>query len=109
MDIPILYLANAEIKDSPDMTADLIIRAQAGDDEAFGLIFEHQYRFVFKFIYALLGEQSLAEELTQETFFNAYKGIHLLRGEAKLQTWLFTIAKNAVHKSFRDHRKEGQK
>jgi RNA polymerase sigma-70 factor, ECF subfamily len=108
MDMPMLYSASANLKNSDEVMDDLIVRAQAGDDEAFGLIFEHYYRFVFKFIYSLLGERSLAEELTQETFLSAYKGIHLLRGEAKLKTWLFTIARNAVHKSYRSDRQAGQ-
>ncbi|HEX9930183.1 MAG TPA: sigma-70 family RNA polymerase sigma factor [Pyrinomonadaceae bacterium] len=88
---------------------DLIARVQSGDREAFGLIFEHHSRFIYKFIYAMLGDQSLAEELTQETFLGAYKGIHGLRGEAQLKTWLCGIAKNVVYKSFRSNRKEGMK
>ena len=109
MAIPMLYHASAEIKNLTDGADDLIARARSGDDDAFNQIFEHHYRFIYKFIYAMLGEQSLAEELTQETFLGAYKGIHSLRGEAKLQTWLCGIAKNVVFKSFRLHRKEGEK
>ena len=85
--------------------SNLIARAKGGDREAFGLIFDHYYRFIYKFIYAMLSEQSLAEELTQETFLGAYKSIHSLRGEAKLQTWLCGIAKNVVYKSSRTQRR----
>jgi RNA polymerase sigma-70 factor, ECF subfamily len=109
MDISMLYHAGSEIKNSLDCSDDLIARAQGGDREAFGLIFDHYYRFIYKFIYAMLGDKSLAEELTQETFLGAFKSIHLLRGEAKLQTWLCAIAKNVVYKSFRAHRREGEK
>ncbi len=109
MAIPMLYHASGEIKNFTDGSDDLIARVQNGDDEAFNQIFEHHYRFIYKFIYAMLGEQSLAEELTQETFLGAYRGIHGLRGEAKLQTWLCGIAKNVVFKSFRFSRKEGEK
>jgi DNA-directed RNA polymerase specialized sigma24 family protein len=35
----------------------LIARAKSGDDEAFGVIFEHHSRFVYKFIYAMLGDR----------------------------------------------------
>lgn len=104
MNVPMLYQASAEIKNLTDDSDDLIARAQAGDGEAFGLIFECHYRFIYKFIYAMLGEQSRAEELTQETFLGAYTGIQSLRGEAKLQTWLCGIAKNVVYKSFRAQR-----
>lgn len=101
-----IYSPSVEINDSGDDYAHLVTRAQEGDSEAFGLIIEHHYRFVYKFIYAMVGERSIAEELTQETFLSAYKGIHLLRGDAKLRTWLFTIAKNAVNRFFRSHRRE---
>jgi RNA polymerase sigma-70 factor (ECF subfamily) len=94
MEISMLCHAGADITSSMD---EIVARAQAGDKEAFGLIFEHHHRFIYKFIYAMLGEHSLAEELTQETFLGAYKTICSLRGEAKLQTWLCGIAKNVVY------------
>ncbi len=107
MDFPMLFQSNAEIKNLTDDTDDLIVRAQDGDDKAFGVIFEHHSRFVYKFIYAMLGERTTAEELTQETFLAAYKSIHGLRGDSQLRTWLCGIAKNVVYKSLRLRRKEG--
>ena len=105
-----LYHASAEINNLTDDCEDLIARAQSGDDaEAFGQIFELHYRFVYKFIYAMLGEKEAAEELTQETFLGAFRGIHSLRGEARLKTWLCGIAKNIVYKHLRSSRKEGTK
>ena len=86
-----LYHASADIKNSMDI---IVAKAQAGDKDAFGQIFEHHHRFIYKFVYAMLGEHELAEELTQETFLGAYKNICYLRGDAKLQTWLCGIAKN---------------
>ena len=104
-----LYQASAEINGLMSNPDDLIARVQSGDCEAFGLIFEHHSRFVYKFIYAMLGDPNLAEELTQETFLGAYKGIHALRGEAQLKTWLCGIAKNIVYKSLRAKGKEAKK
>lgn len=98
----------AEIKNLTGETDELIRRAQAGDDAAFGAIFEQHSRFIYKFIYAMLGDRSgAAEELTQETFLAAYKNIWSLRGEAGLRTWLCAIAKNLVYKFLRSRRKEG--
>lgn len=105
MAISMLCHVSSEIKNSLDCSDDIIARAKDGDREAFGLIFDHYHRFIYKFIYAMLSEQSLAEELTQETFLGAFKSIHSLRGEAKLQTWLCGIAKNVVYKSSRSHRR----
>jgi RNA polymerase sigma-70 factor (ECF subfamily) len=57
----------------------------------------------------MVGEESIAEELTQETFLGAYKGIRSLRGESKLRTWLCGIAKNNVYKFMRSSRRQGIK
>lgn len=102
-----LCQARADIRELTDETATLIARAQAGDREAFGLIFQNHSRFVYKFICAMLGGDNGAEELMQETFLAAYKSIQGLRGEARLRTWLCAIAKNLVYKSLRARRKEG--
>lgn len=95
--------ASEDLKNSQDF---IIARAKSGDKEAFGLIFEHHHRFIYKFIYAMLGKHELAEELTQETFLGAYRGIATLRGEATLKTWLCGIAKNLVYKSYRTNGKK---
>lgn len=102
-----LYNSSVGVEDSADNSEKILARAQSGDKEAFGLIFEAHHRFIYKFIHAMLGDQTRAEELTQETFLGAYKGIGSLRGEASLRTWLCSIAKNAVYKSMRTTRKEG--
>jgi RNA polymerase sigma-70 factor, ECF subfamily len=106
MQISMTYHASEEIKKSEDQ---LIVKAKSGDRQAFGQIFEDHHRFIYKFIYAMLGNHESAEELTQETFLGAFKGISSLRGEATLKTWLCSIAKNHVYRSFRTKQKEGGK
>lgn len=105
MDISMLYHASVDTK---ILMNDIVAKAQSGDKEAFGLIFEHHHRFIYKFVYAMLGKHSLAEELTQETFLRAYICISSMRDETKLQTWLCAIAKNVVYSSFRSTKKEGK-
>lgn len=107
MDFLLLHRERAEIGELEDESSDLIARARNGDDAAFGIIFERHSRFVYKFIYGMIGERSAAEELKQETFLAAYKSLHALRGEANLRTWLCGIAKNLVYKMLRSRRKEG--
>jgi RNA polymerase sigma-70 factor (ECF subfamily) len=109
MGISMLYDSSVEIENLMDSPDDVLSRAQKGDNEAFGLIFAHHHRFIYKFIYAMVGEESVTEELTQETFFAAYKGINSLRGESKLRTWLCGIAKNTVYKFMRSSRRQGIK
>ncbi len=82
-------------------SADLVARACHGDQEAFRLIFERYSRPLISFIYDQVSNRELAEELTQETFVRAYRGLHTLRTETKLSTWLFGIAKNVARESLR--------
>lgn len=84
----------------------LIERVRDGEESAFGLMFEQSHQFILKFIYGMVGDRELAEELTQETFMGAYKNKHLLRGDSKLSTWLCGIAKNIISNSFRARRGE---
>ncbi len=82
-------------------SADLVARACQGDQEAFRLIFERYSRPMISFIYDLVSNREVAEELTQETFVRAYRSLHTLREETKLSTWLFGIAKNVARESLR--------
>lgn len=85
---------------------DLVKRVRAGDDEAFRCIFERYARPMVSFIYGMVGERHLAEELTQETFVRAYRSLSTLRSEPKISTWLFGIAKNVARETIRSQRKE---
>ncbi len=88
---------------------ELIARVRSGDDEAFRLIFDRYIRPVISFIYDMIGQRDLAEELAQETFVRAYKGIQSLKDETKLSTWLFGIAKNVARESLRSRIRENHK
>jgi RNA polymerase sigma-70 factor (ECF subfamily) len=82
-------------------SADLVTRVCRGDADAFRLIFERYSRPVISFIYDMVNDRVLAEELTQETFVRAYRAIHTMRAETKLSTWLFGIARNVARESLR--------
>jgi RNA polymerase sigma-70 factor (ECF subfamily) len=82
-------------------SADLVARASRGEQEAFRLIFERYSRPVISFIYDMVSDRALAEELTQETFVRAFRSLPGLRQETKFSTWLFGIAKNVARESLR--------
>jgi RNA polymerase sigma-70 factor, ECF subfamily len=84
-------------------------QACRGDHEAFRLIFERYTRPVLSFLYDLVGRRELAEDLAQETFVRAYRGLHTLRDETKLSTWLFGIARNVARESFRSRPRDDKK
>ena len=82
-------------------SADLVTRVCQGDSEAFRLIFERYSRPVISFIFDMVNDRGLAEELTQETFVRAYRAMHTMRRDTKLSTWLFGIARNVARESLR--------
>lgn len=84
---------------------DLIQRAAAGSRQAFAaLVSSHQAR-VFNFIRRLLGGADEAADLTQETFIRAFKALPRWRPEARFQTWLLQIARNAALDALRQRRR----
>ena len=82
-------------------SADLVTRTCQGDSEAFRLIFERYSRPVISFIFDMVNDRALAEELAQETFVRAYRAMRTMRAETKLSTWLFGIARNVARESLR--------
>jgi len=82
-------------------SAELVTRVCQGDSDAFRLIFERYSRPVISFVYDMVNDRALAEELTQETFVRAFRSIHTMRVETKLSTWLFGIARNVARESLR--------
>lgn len=53
---------------------------------------------VYRFLLSMCGNEDLAEELTSETFYQAYLHIDKFRGECKPESWLCQIAKNTLYK-----------
>ena len=80
---------------------DLVTRVCQGDHEAFRLIFDRYSRPLIGFLYDMVSDRELAEELTQETFVRAFRAIHTMNPETKLSTWLFGIARNVARESLR--------
>ena len=65
--------------------------------ESFEEIYRKYFDDVYRFLRGLTGNESLAEELTQETFFRAMKSIKNYRGESELRVWMCSIARNLYY------------
>jgi len=89
-------------------SADLIARSCAGDADAFRLIFERYSRPIISFLYDLVSDRGLAEELAQETFVRAYRNLSSMREETKISTWLFGIARNVAREALRMRARQSQ-
>jgi RNA polymerase sigma-70 factor (ECF subfamily) len=83
----------------------LVELARSGDKEAFGLLYDHYQGSVYRFLYYRTRSQTLAEDLTSETFFRALRSMNNFRWQGKdFGAWLMTIARNLTT----DHFKAGR-
>lgn len=64
---------------------------------------EHSDR-IYSYIYLLVRHRECAEDLTQETFYKAYKGLDSYNKQASITTWLLKIARNITYDYFRRKR-----
>lgn len=69
-------------------------------------LYKEYSRLVFNYLNSLCGNFELAEELTQETFYKAIKGINKFNNECKISTWLCRIAKNTWIDFLRKEKKQ---
>ena len=76
------------------VTADLITRARAGDDDAFRELTEPHLRELQMHCYRMLGSFQDAEDALQDTLLAAWQGFGGFEGRASLRTWLYRIATN---------------
>lgn len=75
---------------------ELIERAQQGDQLAFGKLVELYQHEVFNLAARLVGDRTLAEDVSQETFIRAWRALPRFRGDAALGTWLYRITANTA-------------
>jgi RNA polymerase sigma-70 factor, ECF subfamily len=74
----------------------LVRRAQEGDEQAFGRLFELHKKRVYSVCLLMTKDVAEAEDLTQEAFLQVFRTIGTFRGEAAFSTWLYRIAVNTV-------------
>jgi RNA polymerase sigma-70 factor (TIGR02952 family) len=83
----------------------LVHRAQEGDAEAFGELYDHYVTMVHRYVYHRVGDRALAEDVTSETFVRALRRIDSLSFQGRdVGAWLVTIARNII----RDHVKSSR-
>ena len=69
-------------------------------------IYQRHAQTVYKFLLSQTRDEELAEELTQETFYQAVRSIHRFDGGCKVSVWLCQIAKHLWYPHLRKHRRE---
>jgi RNA polymerase sigma-70 factor (ECF subfamily) len=89
-----------------DYDAELMLRVKDGDGTSFGVLLEKHRASVIHFIYRLVQEQAIAEELAQEVFLRVYRSRSSYEPTAKFKTWLFRIATHLALNWLRDEKHE---
>lgn len=86
--------------------AELMLRIQTGDEASFALLLARYRAPVIGFLYRMVQNQAIAEELAQEVFFRIYRARATYQPTARFTTWLFRIAAHLALNWRRDVRKE---
>jgi len=74
----------------------ILRKAQKGDERAFSIIVRMYETPVYNYVLRLVGDRSLAEDLTQEVFLRVFQGLSRFSLRCKFTTWLFQVTKNRV-------------
>ncbi len=72
--------------------AELLRRAQSGDEAAFGVIMRTHYEKSFRLVFAIVRHEADARDVCQEVWLTVWQQLAGFRGEAKFSTWLHPIA-----------------
>jgi RNA polymerase sigma-70 factor (ECF subfamily) len=90
----------------PSSDAAIMLRVAAGDESGFNYLVNRYHRPMIGFLYRMVHNQAVAEELAQEVFLRVYRSRESYRAEAKFTTWLYRIATNLAVNHARDTRHE---
>jgi RNA polymerase sigma-70 factor, ECF subfamily len=101
--------APGTVVDAPEgqsaVSYDLLVRAQGGDSEAFGQLYDRYVDAVYRYIYYRVASPQLAEDLTSETFLRALRRLSSFTWQGRdVGAWFVTIARNLVADHYKSSR-----
>jgi RNA polymerase sigma-70 factor (ECF subfamily) len=74
--------------------AELVVRAQQGDERAFDELYEKYNNQISLYLTRMVGNDNVGNDLTQETFMKAWESLLTLRKASRFKSWLYRIATN---------------
>jgi RNA polymerase sigma-70 factor, ECF subfamily len=89
-----------------DLDAQLMLRVRDGDEDSFRVLLEKHRNPVIHFVYRMVQERAVAEELSQEVFLRVYRSRGSYEPTARFTTWLFRIATHLALNWLRDGKHE---
>src|SRR5580765_2186956 len=88
-----------------DFAAELMLREKEGDGANLGLLLEKHRSSVVHFLYRMVQNHAVAEDLAQEVFLRVYRSRSTYEPTAKFTTWMFRIATHLALNALRDGKK----
>ena len=86
--------------------AAIMLELRAGNMDAFDILLAKYRKPIIHFMYRMVHNQAVAEELAQEVFLRVYRSRETYRAEARFSTWLYRIATNLGVNHARDTKRE---
>ena len=99
-----LQAASAKPAETGD--AEIMLRLKAGELECFDYLMNKYRRPIVHFMFRMVHNQAIAEEMAQEVFLRVYRSRETYRAEARFTTWLYRIATNLAVNHARDTKNE---
>jgi RNA polymerase sigma-70 factor (ECF subfamily) len=91
---------------APDLDAQLMLRVRDGDEDSFRVLLEKHRNPLVHFLYRMVQEQPVSEELAQEVFLRIYRSRASYEPTARFTTWMFRIATHLALNWLRDEKNE---
>ena len=87
--------------EAPCSDAELVVRTCSGDTDAFAVLVQRHQDYIYNAALHMVGSAQQAEDVAQEVFLKAFRGLRGFRQRAKFSTWLYGIMVNCVRSHWR--------
>lgn len=91
-----------------DTDRELVAKALQGNQKAFGSLIERCHSMAYSVVRGVLGNRDDVEDVLQNVYVKVYRGLAGFRGDSKLSTWVYQIARNEAINAARKHRPDNK-
>ena len=98
----VLNISTMEFDENAQELAQLVQKAQAGSEAAFGQVYDLLFQKIYRFIFYRVGHKEVAEDLAEEVFIKAYGKLSALDKPEVFLGWIYRIARNTVIDYYRE-------
>ena len=92
----VFSISTGNLGENRDALAPILAKAKAGNQAAFGEIYNLFFKKIYQFIYYRVGHKEAAEDLAEEVFLKAFGKISSVNDDSSFVGWLYQIARNIV-------------